>query len=296
MPLRVSNGCAIVLSCGPETDNQEKGRDVDLGIKGRTALVCAASRGFGKAVAMQLASEGVHVAMCARGAADLEKAAAQVRRAAQAAGHPDIQVLARSVDVTAEEAMADFVTAVERDLGPVGMALVNAGGPPAGRFFELEGEAWDAAYRLNLASAAALCRRVLPGMMERGWGRIVQITSVSVRQPVENLVLSSVIRPAAHALVRCLADEAAPRGVTVNSVAPGFHATSAVERLIDRKIRDEGCTREDVLAGWTKEIPMRRLGKPEELAALVVFLMSEAAGYITGQCLTADGGWVRGTF
>ncbi len=276
--------------------NRWKGEDLDLGIKGRTALVCAASRGFGKAVALQLVSEGAKVAMCARGTEELEGAAHQVRRAAQAAGYTDIQVLARSVDVTDEKAMDGFVTEAEETLGPLDMALVNAGGPPAGRFFELDAKAWDRSYRLNLASAAALCRRVLPGMMDRGWGRVVQITSVSVRQPVENLVLSSVIRPAAHALVRCLADEAAPRGVTVNSVAPGFHTTSAVERLIDRKIRDEGCTRDEVLAGWTNEIPMRRLGKPEELAALVVFLMSEAAGYITGQCLTADGGWVRGTF
>ncbi len=245
---------------------------------------------------MQLASEGVKVAMCARGIEELDRAADQVRQAAQVAGYKDIQVLARGVDVTDEEAMADFVTEIEGALGPLDMVLINAGGPPAGRFLELDTQAWDDAYRLNLASAAALCRRVLPGMMDRGWGRVVQITSVSVRQPVENLVLSSVIRPAAHALVRCLADEAAPKGVTVNSVAPGFHATSAVERLIDRKIRDEGCTRDEVLAGWTNEIPMRRLGKPEELAALVVFLMSEAAGYITGQCLTADGGWVRGTF
>ncbi len=262
---------------------------MDLGIDGRTALVCAASRGFGRAVALQLAAEGAQVAMCARGDEDLEQAAAAVRARGAA-------VLAGSVDVTDEKAMAAFVTQTEQTLGPVDMVLVNAGGPPAGRFFEMDSEQWDAAYRLNLASAAAVCRRVIPGMMERGWGRVVQITSVSVKQPVENLVLSSVIRPAAHAMVRCLAEEAASRGVTVNSVAPGFHTTSAVERLIERKMKDEACTREDVLAGWTNEIPMGRLGEPRELAALVAFLMSEPAGYITGQCLVADGGWVRGTF
>jgi len=273
--------------------SNRKGSPMDLGIKGKTAMVCAASRGFGRAVALRLAAEGARVAMCARGEKDLEEAAAAVRNAA---GSGADAVLARPVDVTDAAAMDAFVDETARTLGDPDMLLVNGGGPPAGRIFELDTAAWDAAYRLNLASAASLCRRVAPGMAERGWGRIVQITSVSVKQPVENLVLSSVIRPAAHAMVRCLAEEVAARGVTVNSVAPGFHTTSAVERLIARKIEDEGCTREEVLEGWTREIPMGRLGDPDELAALVVFLMSEPAGYITGQLVTADGGWVRGTF
>ena len=113
---------------------------------------------------------------------------------------------------------------------------------------------------------------------------------------MDNLLLSSVMRPAAHALVRNLALEGAPRGVTVNSVAPGYHTTSAVERLITKKIELTGCTRDDVLADWSAEIPLGRLGQPEELAALVLFLMSAGAGYITGQCIVSDGGWVKGTF
>ena len=147
-----------------------------------------------------------------------------------------------------------------------------------------------------MESAVRLCRLVLPGMMSRRWGRIVSITSVSVYQPVENLMLSSVLRPAVQALTRTLALEAAAAGVTVNAVAPGFHMTSAVERLIARKIEQSGCTREEVIRGWTAEIPLGRLGRADELAALVVFLMSESAAYITGQCVVADGGWVRGTF
>jgi 3-oxoacyl-[acyl-carrier protein] reductase len=119
---------------------------------------------------------------------------------------------------------------------------------------------------------------------------------VSVRQPVENLMLSSVLRPAVQALVRTLALEAAPSGVTVNAVAPGFHLTSAVERLITRKQEQTGASRDDVIAGWTREIPLGRLGEADELAALVVFLMSGPAGYITGQSITSDGGWVKGTF
>jgi len=134
-------------------------------------------------------------------------------------------------------------------------------------------------------------------MRARRFGRIVQVTSVAVREPVADLVLSNTIRPAAHALIHHLAREAAADGVTLNSVAPGFHATSAVERLVDRKLADgAAASRQEVLAAWEREIPARRLGEPEELAALVVFLMSRRAGYITGQLVTCDGGWVRATF
>ena len=270
---------------------------MDLGLRGRTALVTAASRGFGRATAELLAAEGARVAMCARGEEELAAAAAAVsligEETHRGAGG---RVLARPLDVTDDGAVTAFLAEITGSLGPVDLLVVNAGGPPAGNFGELDLAAWEAAYRLTVESAVRLCRLVLPGMMERGFGRIVPITSVSVRQPVENLVLSSVIRPAVQALVKVLADESASRGVTVNAVAPGFHTTSAVERLITAKVEQTGCSREDVIQGWTDAIPAGRLGRPEELAALIVFLMSEQAGYITGQCVTADGGWVRATF
>jgi len=263
---------------------------MELGLEGRTALVTAASRGFGKAVALQLAAEGARVALCARGAEDLENTRIEV-----AAAGPG-PVIARALNVTDDLAVTAFLAETEQNLGPVDLMLVNAGGPPAGRFADLDLDQWEAAYRLTIESAVRLCRLVLPGMIERGYGRIVQITSVSVLQPVENLALSSVLRPAVQALTRNLAVEAGSAGVTINSVAPGYHTTSAVERLITAKIEQTGCTREDVLADWTREIPLGRLGEPEELAALIVFLMSRQAGYITGQCVVSDGGWVKGTF
>ncbi len=270
---------------------------MELGLKGKTALVTAASRGFGKAVALQLAAEGARVAMCARGKSDLDEAAEEVKEQGQRAyGGSAGGVLARALDVTDHTAMADFTAEVERDGGGIDLLLVNAGGPPAGTFAELDLGQWEAAYRLTLESAVRMCQLVMPGMMSRGWGRIVQITSVSVLQPVENLLLSSVMRPAVHALTRNLALEGGPRGVTVNSVAPGYHTTSAVERLIAKKIEQTGCTRQDVLDEWSAEIPLGRLGEPDELASLILFLMSARGGYITGQCIVSDGGWVKGTF
>jgi len=266
---------------------------MDLGLKDRTALVTAASRGFGRAVALRLASEGVRVALCARGEEDLTATADEVREAGGGCGD---RVLARTLDVTDDRAVAAFVAETEKALGPVDLLLVNAGGPPAGTFMDLDLNQWEAAYRLTIESAVRLCRLLLPGMVERRWGRIVQITSVSVLQPVENLLLSSVLRPAVQGLTKTLSEEVASAGVTINSVAPGFHLTSAVDRLIARKMSDTGCSRQDVLDQWTREIPAGRLGEADELAALVAFLMSESAGYITGQCIAADGGWVKGTF
>jgi 3-oxoacyl-[acyl-carrier protein] reductase len=270
---------------------------MDLSLAGRTALVTGGSRGFGLAVALRLAAEGAHVALTARGESALQEAAADVARAGAAArGAAAGRVLAVSADVTDDAAVSGAVERVTRELGPIDLLLVNAGGPPAGNFADLDLAAWEGAYRLTVESAVRLCRLVAPGMMERRRGRIVCITSVSVRQPVENLMLSSVLRPAVQALVRTLALEAAPSGVTVNAVAPGFHLTSAVERLITRKQEQTGASRDDVIAGWTREIPLGRLGEADELAALVVFLMSGPAGYITGQSITSDGGWVKGTF
>ncbi len=262
---------------------------MELGIANRTALVAAASRGLGLAVARALAAEGARVAICARGESDLAEAA----RAVEAAGAE--RVLARAVDLTEGPAVEAFAAEVERELGPVDLLLTNAGGPPALPLGEIGPQEWEDAWRLTFQSAARLCRILLPGMMERGWGRIVQVVSVSVRQPVADLALSNVVRPAVHALTRTLAEEAAARGVTVNSVAPGFHLTGAVERLIDRQ-REEGRSRREVLDAWSREIPAGRLGRPEEFAALVAFLMSEPAAYVTGQLIVADGGWVRATF
>ena len=266
---------------------------MDLGIKGKKALVTAGSRGFGLATALQLAREGADITLCARGQQDLARAAEQVRAAGKEVwGDGAPAVSTGIVDVTDHQVVKEFVA----QCGPIDLLLVNAGGPPAGVFTELDLQQWQEAYRLTIESAVRLCQLVLPGMAERGWGRVVMITSVSVKQPVDNLMLSSVLRPAVQGLVRTLAVQYAAQGVTVNAVAPGYHTTSAVDRLIAKKIELTGCTRQDVLDEWSGEIPMGRLGRPEELAALITFLMAKNAGYLTGQGIVSDGGWVKGTF
>jgi 3-oxoacyl-[acyl-carrier protein] reductase len=266
---------------------------MDLQLRGRRALVTAGSRGFGLATAHQLAREGVDVTLCARGREDLDRAVAAVAETGRAAWGTDAPAVRGVVaDVTDAVAVERLVAAA----GPPDLLLVNAGGPPAGTFEQLDLAQWQAAYTLTVESAIRLCRLVVPDMAARGWGRVVVITSVSVKQPVDNLMLSSVLRPAVQALVRTLAVEYAARGVTVNAVAPGYHTTSAVERLITAKMAETGGTRQDVLDAWAREIPAGRLGDPDELAALIVFLMSGRAGYVTGQGIVSDGGWVRGTF
>jgi 3-oxoacyl-[acyl-carrier protein] reductase len=263
---------------------------MDLGLTDKVALVTASSRGMGRAVARVLAQEGAHVVICARGQEDLDAAAAEI----DAAGRG--RVVPVAVDLTEPDAAETLVSAAQRKLGPPDLCLVNNGGPRPGNWSDVRDSHFDAAYRVLVESAVRICREVLPEMMQRGFGRIVQLTSVSVRQPVEGLVLSNVMRPAVHALTRALAVEAAGSGVTVNSVAPGYHQTERMNDLIADRVERGGRTPQEVLADLTGDIPAGRLGDPDELAALVTFLMSRQAGYITGQCIVADGGWVRTTF
>jgi 3-oxoacyl-[acyl-carrier protein] reductase len=263
---------------------------MDLGLTDKVAIVTAASRGFGRAIARQLAEEGAHVVICARGAENLADAAAEIDRAGRG------RVVSIVADLADPETAELIVAETRKKLGPVDLCVVNNGGPPAGGWSQLRISHFDAAYRVLIETALRMCRQVLPEMMDRQWGRIVQIASVTVRQPVEGLTLSNVMRPAVHALTRTLAIEAAGSGVTVNTVAPGYHLTSRMEEVLASRAKQEERSREDVLDELAAEIPAGRFGRPEEIAALVAFLASAAAGYITGQCIVADGGWVRATF
>src|SRR5918998_1537761 len=196
-------------------------------------------------------------------------------------------------DVSLPEDVSRVVGAALERFGRVDILVTNAGGPPAGTFESLSAQDWEAATRLTLTSVLNLTRAVLPGMRERRWGRILNVTSIAVKQPVEGLMLSNSLRAAVTGFARTLANEVAADGVTVNNLLPGYTRTERVEELARAAAAREGVSESEALARWEEEIPMRRLGEPREFAALAAFLASERAGYITGTSVTVDGGWVR---
>ena len=260
---------------------------MDLGLNGKVALVAAASQGLGRAVAEELAAEGASLILCARHDAALQETCAAI---AAAHGTP---VLGLATDVADPAAVARLVEAGLARFGRIDVLVTNAGGPPAGTFDTLSAEQWDAATRLLLTSVVELTRAVLPGMKARGWGRILNVTSISVKQPVANLMLSNSLRAAVTGMARTLATEMAPFGITVNNILPGYTRTERVVGLAEATAAREGISAEAATARWEAEIPMRRLGEPREFAALAAFLCSERASYITGTSVPVDGGWIR---
>lgn len=260
---------------------------MDLGLRDRVALVAASSRGLGRAVAEELGAEGAALVLCARDADVLYDAQQEIER------NTGARIVARPTDLSdAADAQALVHTAL-RAFGRVDVLVTNTGGPPPGPYESHSREAWDAAVRQNLYSVLELARGVLPGMKQRRWGRIINITSIAVKQPVDNLILSNSIRAAVTGFARTLANEVAPHGVTVNNVMPGYTRTERLEELAARVASLKGIAFEDRLTAWNDEIPIGRLGEPRELAAVVAFLASERASYVTGTSIAVDGGWIR---
>ena len=241
---------------------------MDLGLKDRVAIVAASSKGLGKAVALGLAAEGAKIAICARGQEELRQTAAEI----------PTEVLAQTVDVIVEAQVREFVEAVVRKFGRVDICVTNAGGPPARKFADTSIEDWRSAVDLNFMSTLYFAQAVLPHMKEQRWGRLIAISSVAVLQPVDGLILSNAARSAVRGLVKSLSNEYATHNVLVNNVCPGYTAT---ERLKKLDVHPEA------------QIPLGRVGTPEEFANLVVFLASERASYITGVSIPVDGGWTR---
>tara|TARA_B100001123_G_C15164895_1_gene969009 strand:+ start:48 stop:839 length:792 start_codon:yes stop_codon:yes gene_type:complete len=263
---------------------------MDFGLAGKVALVAASSKGLGLAVAQELAMEGAHLIMCARGVEALEKAAAEVESCGSG------EVLALPTDLLNSAEISSLVDAAVSRFGHVDVLVNNAGGPPYGTFEDHPPEAWQAAVRLNLESALNLTRGVLPEMKERGWGRIINITSVAVKEPVDGLILSNSVRAAVTGFARTLANEVASFGITVNNVLPGFTRTDRLLQLAEAQSKQRGISTEDVENGWNSVIPARRLGKPREFAAVVAFLASERASYVTGVSIAVDGGRTRALY
>ena len=263
---------------------------MDFGIRGRVALVAASSRGLGRAVAEELAAEGGDLIMCARGADALREAADAIR------AKSGVRVVTMPADLSDPGDVDEVLRDGTREIGPVDILVTNTGGPPAGPFEQHSPDAWAAAVRQNLDSVVNLVRGVLPGMKERRWGRIINVTSIAAKQPVDGLILSNAVRAAVTGFARTLANEVAPFGVTVNNVLPGYTRTQRVDELAKRRASQSGTTVEEAVAVWEREIPMGRLGEPREFAAAVAFLASDRASYITGASIPVDGGWIRGLF
>lgn len=249
---------------------------MELGIRGKTAVVTGASTGIGRAIAESLAAEGVRVMLSARTEATLDRAVEEIRlQGGEADGHP--------ADVTDPDAILNLIRAARRRFGDPDILIVNAGGPPPGVPSALDEADWRRGFELTLLSAVRLAHAVLPTMRANRWGRIVNVTSLSVREPIPNLTLSNAFRAGVTGFARTLATEVAVDGVTVNNVAPGYTATARVEEVVATP---------EAKQKLIQDIPAKRFAEPAEIAAVATFLASQQAAYITGQTILADGGLV----
>jgi 3-oxoacyl-[acyl-carrier protein] reductase len=261
---------------------------MDLGLRDKVAIVMAASKGLGRACATALAAEGARVTIGARGAQVLEKTAQEIQQATRS------RVLAVPTDVTRAEDVEAIVAATVGEFGRIDILVNNAGGPPAGKFASLGDAHWQAAFELNLLSTVRLVRLVLPHMRTTGSGRIITIVSTSVKQPIDGLLLSNAIRSGVVGLAKTLSVELAPDNITVNNVCPGRILTDRLRQIyhINERVQ-QGVSEEAVLKEISQDVPLGRVGKPEELGAFVAFLASQQAAYITGTTIQVDGGLVR---
>lgn len=263
---------------------------MNLGLNGRVAIVAGASSGLGKATALELATEGASVVINSRNREALTRAAEDIR--ATATG----DVLAVAGDVTKEEDSTKLVEEAASKFGRVDILVTNAGGPPAGYFSDFDAGAYRQALELNLISSINLCRAASPLMRERRWGRIVAITSIAAKQPVDNLILSNTSRAGVLGFMKSLSQQLGPDGITVNTVCPGYHLTERLKSLASMMAAKEAVPVEQVYARMAAETPVKRIGEPGEFAALVTFLCSERAGYINGSVIQIDGGLYRALY
>lgn len=261
---------------------------METGLKGRIAVVAAASQGLGLASAMGLAAEGASLAICSRDQSRIDAAAEAIRR------RHGVDVLAQAVDVTSQAAVQGFVKAAAHRFGGIDICVTNAGGPPAKMFLSTTTDEWRRALEMNFLSVVYFAREVIPYMQRKRWGRIVTITSLSVKQPIGDLIYSNSVRMAVVGLVKSLANEFGKDGILVNNVGPGFTATTRLKELAGMRAQAAGVSEQDLFDRWASDTALKRVGQPEELADTVVWLASERASNITGQTILVDGGSYKG--
>lgn len=263
---------------------------MELGLRRRVAVVCAASQGLGLAAAIGFAREGAHVVICSRDAKKLSGAARQVRAAAAGGA----RVLAVTADLTKAAHIRKLFRSALREFKRIDVLVTNAGGPPVAAFPDLDDTTWRKGIDLNLMSTIRCIREALPAMQKRKWGRIINITSFAAKQPVDDLVISSTVRPGILGLSKVLANRYSREGITINSVAPGFIRTARQEEIGAVRAKAAGTTVDKYIAKMGEGIPAGRFGTPEELANVIVFLGSERAAYISGTTVNVDGGLMKG--
>jgi len=261
---------------------------MDFGLKGKVAIVGGASRGIGQATALGFAREGARVALCARDSDILHSTAEEIRSQTGA------EVLAVSGDLSQEEVAGRLVDETVSRFGTVHVLVANTGGPPLGGFSKVSDADWESAFALNFFSTVRLIRKALPHMQRQKWGRIISIMSVAVKEPMDGLILSNGVRPAVIGMAKTLSREVGKHNITVNTVLPGRILTDRLKDHLSVRAQTVGKEFEQVLSESAAEVPLRRIGDPQELANVIVFLASEAASYVTGVSIQVDGGLLRG--
>lgn len=260
---------------------------MDLGLTGKNAIVTGSSRGLGFAVAKELAREGANVLICGRNSDAVDKTKLEL-------GAYDVKTVGVTADISTPDGIDHVLTMADAALGSVDILCMSTGGPPSGNFVDVEPADFTRSANDLLESLVRLIKGVVPGMQKAAWGRVMAVTSISAAQPVDNLILSNTMRAGITGLMKSLANEYGKDGITFNCLMPGYTATERMESVLRNVAEAKGISYEHAMESVAKDVPMGRIGRPEEFAALAAFLASNRASYITGCSIPVDGGWIKG--